>query len=675
MQQDDLIAEAKEFFEFHKKEIGKSSREGKKSIMISFQDLASHSPQLTEILLHRPEETLQLLDVALDETNFITNGRVRLLDLPTDLSIKIRELRAKHLGQFIVIEGIIRQASDVRPQVVNAKFECPNCGTILSVLQVDKHFCEPKRCSCGRKGNFTLIAKEMVDAQRIVVEESPESLEGGEQPRRINVFLKEDLVEPKMERRTTPGAKVRVIGVLKEVPIPLKTGAISTRFDLAIEANNVFPLEETFEELDISEEDEKKFRELASDPDLYSKIRRSIAPSIYGYEKIREALALQLLGGIRKEKSDGTFARGDIHVLLVGDPGVAKSVMLKFISTIAPKGRYISGRQATGAGLTAVVIRDEFLRGWSIEAGAMVLAHKGIACIDELEDMTPEDRSAMHEALEQQTVSVSKANVQSTLKAETSVLAAANPKLGRFDILSPIPQQINIDPALLNRFDLIFIIQDRPERVKDEAIATHILSEHKKIPDKPPIEPGLLRKYIAYAKQNFSPELSEEAAEEINKFYVDLRNSSTSIVVEGGRIKPIPITPRQLEALIRVSEAYAKARLSKKVTRDDTRRAIELIKYYLGKAGYDYSTGQPDIDMIATGLPTSQRSAVILVRETIKKLESRFGNLIPIEELVKEISEKTGGKIDLDFVEDAIEKLTRSGDIFEPKKGFIQRIY
>lgn len=675
MQQDDLIVEAKEFFDSYRKEIGKSVREGKNSVELPFQDLAAHSHQLTEMLLNRPEETLQLLEVALEETNLIKNARVRLLDLPHDQNIKIRELRAKHINQLIVIEGIIRQASDVRPQVVNAKFECPSCGTTLSVLQVDKHFREPKRCSCGRKGTFNLLSKEMVDAQRIVVEESPESLEGAEQPRRINVFLKEDLVEPKMEKRTTPGARVRAVGVLKEVPIPLKTGAISTRFELAIEANNVFPLEETFEELAINEEEEKQIRELASDPDLYAKLSGSIAPSIYGYEKIREALALQLLGGVRKEKSDGTFARGDMHVLLVGDPGVAKSVMLKFISAIAPKGRYISGRQATGAGLTAVVVRDEFLRGWSIEAGAMVLAHKGIACIDELEDMRPEDRSSMHEALEQQTISVSKANVQSTLKAETSVLAAANPKLGRFDILTPIPQQINVDPALLNRFDLIFIIQDKPEREKDDAIATHILSEHKRTAIPSPIEPGLLKKYIAYAKQNISPELTDKAAEEINKFYVNLRNSSTSIVVGETKREPIPITPRQLEALIRVSEAYAKARLSKKVTRDDARRAIEMIKYFLGKVGYDHEAQQLDIDRIATGIPTSQRGSIILVRETIKKLELRLGKLIPIEELAREIGEKTGGKIDIDFVEDAIDMLIRSGDIFKPKKGFIQRIY
>ena len=402
MVSEELITEAKEFFEYYKPEIGKFAKEGKKAVQISFQDIASHSHELAESLLHQPEELLQVLELALEETGLMTNTRVRLTDLPQTQIIRIRDVRAKHLGQMIAIEGLIRQASDVRPQVVNAKFECPNCGSVISVLQIDKRFTEPSRCSCGRKGGFKLITKEMVDAQRIVVEESPDSLKGSEQSRRLSVFLKEDLVEPVMEEKTTPGARVKVIGVLKEVPIPLKTGAISTRFDLAIEANNVIPLGETYEDLVITEEDERQIKELAADPQLFIRLRESIAPSVFGYDEVKEALALQLFSGIKRKKSDGTFARGNMHILLVGDPGVAKSVMLKFISIIAPKGRYISGRSVTGAGLTATVVKDEFLRGWSLEAGAMVLAHKGLCAIDELEDMSEEDRSAMHEAMEQQ---------------------------------------------------------------------------------------------------------------------------------------------------------------------------------------------------------------------------------------------------------------------------------
>ncbi len=670
MKTEDLINEAKEFFEYYKKEIGKSAKEGDKIIQVSFQDLSASSHKLSEFLLEKPEETLQLLEIALEEIGLISNPRVRFFDLPPSQHVEIRDLRAKHINQFISVSGIIKQASDVRPKVVNAKFECPSCGSNMSILQTDNNFREPKRCTCGRKGNFRLVNKEMVDAQRIVIEESPEDLLGGEQPRRLNIFLKEDLVDPKMEKRTTPGAKVTIIGVLKEVPVPLKTGAISTKFDLAVESNNVIPMEETFEELNIGEEDEKKIKELASDPQLYEKLVGSIAPSIYGHEKVKESLVLQLFGGVKKIKSDGSAARGDMHILLVGDPGVAKSVMLKFIAGISPKGRYVGGRSTTGAGLTATIVRDEFLRGWSLEAGTMVLSHKGIACIDELEDMREEDRSCMHEALEQQTVSISKANVQATLKTETSVLAAANPKFGRFDPIEPIYKQLDIDTALLTRFDMIFILKDKPERVKDDAIATHVLLGHRKMEIEQPIDSKFFKKYVAYAKQHIKPEITEKAADEIRNFYVNLRNSSSSLVADDTSVKPIPITARQLEALIRMAEANAKARLSKKVTREDALKAIDLLKYCLMQVGFDYSTNQLDIDRISSNMPSSQRSKIILVREAIKKLEQRLGKMISIEELIRDV----GDKVDIGTIEETLDSLNRTGDIFRPRKGFIQRV-
>src|SRR3989344_4901053 len=467
---EELSQEAKKFFEAYKKKIvGESLRDKEAVVYLDFLDLQEFSPMLSDSVLETPIETIALLEDALAQLGIQKNPRIRFSQLPDSETVRlqIRNIRAKHLDQMIWIEGIVRQASDVRPQVVNARFECPTCGAILSVLQIDKKFHEPSRCSCGRKGQFKILSKEMVDAQRLVIEESPDSMEGGEQPKRLSIFLQEDLVEPRLEERTTPGSRVRIFGILKEIPIPLHTGAISTRFDLAIEANNVIPLEETFSDLKISDEEEKQIKELAANPQVYKKLSKSISPSVYGIDDVKEALMLQLFSGIKKKKSDGGFTRGNIHILLVGDPGVAKSVTLKFISRIAPKGRYVSGKATTGAGLTAAVVKDEFLRGWSLEAGAMVLANKGTVCIDEIEKMEENDRSTMHEAMEQQTISISKANIHATLRAETSVLAAGNPKLGRFDPLTPIPQQIDISPALLSRFDVIFVIRDIPNKRQD----------------------------------------------------------------------------------------------------------------------------------------------------------------------------------------------------------------
>ena len=664
---EEMITEAKGFFETYKKEIGQSVRADKKIIHINFKDIVEYSHLLAEELLAKPEEVFQILETALDDIGIIKKARVRLLNVPETQELKIGHIRAKHLNRLISITGIIRQASEVRPQVVNAKFECPSCGTIISVLQVEKKFREPTRCSCGRKGQFTLKSKEMVDAQRLVIEESPESLSGGEQPRRMTIFLQEDLVEPRMEEKTTPGSRVNVIGVLKEIPIPLQTGSISTRFDLAIEANNLIPLEETYEDVRISEEDERQIHEIAADPHVFDNLAGSIAPSIWGYDEIKKSLVLQMFSGVRKINSDGSVKRGDIHIFLIGDPGVAKSITLKFISEMAPKGRYIVGKAASGAGITATVVRDEFLKGWSLEAGAMVLANRGIVCIDEIEKMDPSDRSAMHEALEQQTVTISKANVQATLHAQTSVLAAGNPKLGRFEPFAPIAQQIDLPPTLINRFDIIFTLRDIPDKSKDESIAQHVLLRHQKQEMRIPIEKEIFRKYIAYAKQKFQPILTDEAVKVIKQFYVKLRNQPIS---SDALVRPIPISARQLEAVVRLAEAHAKLRLSKEVKKEDAQVAIDLIKYYLMQVGYDEETKTFDIDKIAVGVSASQRSKVILLRETITKLEERLGKFIPVEELEKELENKMS-KEDLD---DSLQKLKASGDVFTPRRGFIQRI-
>src|SRR3989339_552173 len=298
---EELIIEAKSFFDFHKKDLGDSLRQGNNFIYLDFLELTEFSNNLSDEILANPEETLRIVELAIEESGLVKDVRVRLFNLSKIQEIKVRNIRSKNLNEMVVIEGIIRQASDVRPQVVNAKFECPSCGAIIGVLQIEKKFRDPSRCSCGRKGGFKLISKEMVDTQRLVIEESPESLSGGEQPKRINVFVKEDLVEPKMEEKTTPGSKVKAIGVLKEVAVPLPTGGLSTRFELAIEANNLIPLEETFEDVEMSEEDENQIIELSQSPNVFDKLAASIVPSVWGYEEIKKSLILQLFGGVKKE--------------------------------------------------------------------------------------------------------------------------------------------------------------------------------------------------------------------------------------------------------------------------------------------------------------------------------------------------------------------------------------
>tara|TARA_Y100000310_G_C20704257_1_gene833398 strand:+ start:6 stop:1460 length:1455 start_codon:yes stop_codon:yes gene_type:complete len=484
----------------------------------------------------------------------------------------------------------------------------------------------------------------------------------------MTIFLKEDLVDPTMETRTTPGSRVKIIGILKEIAITTSSGTMLTRFDLAIEANNIIPLEESFENIEISEEDERVIRELAADPNLMENIIRSIAPSIWGNEEVKKALALQLFSGVQKKRSDGTWMRGDIHILLVGDPGVAKSVLLSFISGVAPKGRYLSGKSSTGAGLTATVVRDEFLRGWSLEAGAIVLANKGIVCIDEFDKMDEEDRGTMHEAMEQQTVTISKATVQATLRAQTSVLAASNPKFGRFDPTQSIPKQISLLPSLLSRFDAIFVMRDIPSKERDKSIASHVLLEHKQEVKNEGIDKDLLRKYISYSKQKFNPKLTQKAIEEIKDFYVNLRNQPQFGFGEIQN-RPIPLGARQLEALVRLAEASARMRLSNEVIKQDAKVAIDLFRGFLMQVGYDEETKTIDIDRIS-GASASQRNKISTVLEKIEELENKLGKLIPLEEVEKALK----GEMKQEDIDESLGKLLKSGDLFRPKRGHIQRM-
>jgi replicative DNA helicase Mcm len=354
---------------------------------------------------------------------------------------------------------------------------------------------------------------------------------------------------------------------------------------------------------------------------------------------------------------------------LIGDPGSGKSMLLKRINIVAPKSRYVSGKGASGAGLTAAVVKDEFLQGWSLEAGALVLANKGMCMIDEMDKMSKEDTSAMHEALEQQTVSISKANIQATLVCETTVLAAANPKHGRFDPSGIIAEQIEMSPTLLSRFDLIFPIKDIPDEIKDEKFATFVLElHHSSTGIVPEIETKQLRKYLIYAKK-LIPKLTPQAIEELKGYYVKMRSAGAE--VEAG-MKSVAITPRQLEALVRLAEAYAKLHLSDKVTKRDAKKSIELMDYCLRQIGLDPKTGKIDIDKIYVGITASQRGKMHVITEIIDDLiKTSQGKSIEVSEIEKIAASKNISEKD---VTETLESLKKSGEIFEPKRGFISKI-
>jgi replicative DNA helicase Mcm len=655
----------------YSKDLGRVITQGDKSLIIDFQKLDQYSPEIAELLEENPKQMIDFFEDTLMQYEESVKKKlfVRFFNLPVNDFIKIRDIRSKHLGKLMFTDGIVRQASAVRPMCTLIIFKCLSCEQKVSVLQGVTTIKNPEKCpNCGGK-RFESEKHKLVDTQRLVLEESAESLEGG-QPMRLNVFLRNDLVDPGMVKRTTPGSKVRVTGVIHEFAKSLShSKSKSVMYDILLESNYTESIEKEYEDIEVTEEDIRQIELLASDPEVYDKLVRSISPTIRGKNKIKEAMVLQMFGGVRKQKKDGTFGRGDIHILLVGDPGTGKSQLVKSMAAIAPKARFVSGKGATGAGLTATVVKDEILKGWALEAGALVLANRGVLCIDEIDKMRAEDRSAMHEAMEQQTISISKANVQATLNCQTSILSAANPKFGRFDQYKPIAEQIDMPITLLSRFDLIFPIRDLPDKDEDSKLAEHILLGHQDVGRYEPLIPrDIVRKYVSYARQNIQPKLTDSAIKQMKEFFVKLRNKD---VIGETDVKPVPLTPRQLEAMVRLSEASARIRLSKKVTKQDAKRAIGLMRLYLTRLGMDPDTQEIDIDRVISGTSTSQRSKIYEMMDLLKELEKSFGKDIPLNEVITEAKNRG---IEEYKAEEIIVKLKKNGEVFEPRHGVIRRM-
>ena len=657
----------------------------RRSLHVDYWDIDRVDHEIAEILLSEPqkmifnaEQALNSIDVAIDKQMKL---HLRVYNLPDANRIGIRKLRSEHLGKLVAIEGLVKKVTEVRPKLKRAVFICQRCGSESSVEQDEEMLKEPLQCeNCGRSSFFKLSTSlsSFIDFQKIEVQESPEGLRGGAQPERITIYLEDDLVGD-----VAPGDRLIINGIL--VAHQRRRGSHKlTSFDKTLYAISIEKQEQAFEEVEITEEDEQKILEISKLPDIYDRIRDSIAPTIYGMEVEKDALVLQLFGGVPKLMPDGTRIRGDIHMLFVGDPGTAKSQILSYISKLAPRSIYASGKATSAAGLTAAAVRDEFGEGhWTLEAGALVLADMGIACIDEIDKMSEQDRSALHQAMEQQEISVAKAGINATLKSRCAILAAANPKLGRFDEFIPIHEQINMPPALLSRFDLIFSLIDRPDRERDTDLALHILYTHRagevkehrlrarepkyseeeerRLLEKitPAFDPEFLRKYIAYAKRNVFPVLEEDAIQRIKDYYVSLRSSSED---------SIPFTPRQLEAFVRLAEASARVRLSDRVTLEDAERAISIIEKYLRRVGVDKETGKFDIDIIATGISRSQHDRMLTLMEIVRDLcrESQEG-MANKEEI---LAEATSRGLERSRAEKDLERLKRTGQIYEPRHGY-----
>jgi replicative DNA helicase Mcm len=662
-----------EFFkrEKYRQRISQLAISGKGSLTIDFEELYGFDKELSELLLSKPEEYLQHAgkgayeQLRIEDAEYAEKIEKIIIRVVKLLGKEVlRKLGSRQMSKLVMIEGIVVRATPVRPMVLQAAFKCKRCGTINHVEQTGQFLKAPTICQapdCGRDGPFEFSQEEstFIDSQDLRLQEKPEDLPPGQLPRTLAVkLIGDEIVDV-----ARPGDHVAVVGIVRAfAPSLMGMGKLRT-FILQLDANSIEVLGKEPETSPPTPEEEAKMIELSKDPLVHQKIISSIAPSIFGLAHIKEAIMYLLFGGVSKSLPD-VNVRGEMNALLIGDPGTAKSQLLQYVSRIAPRGLYTSGRGTTAAGLTAAVVREKG-GSMSLEAGALVLADKGIACIDEMDKMRPEDRVAIHEAMEQHTVSVAKGGIVATLNARTAVLAAANPSLGRYEPNRTVAENISLPVTILSRFDLIFVLRDVPNKESDAKMSRHILEIHRRgiSPVESQVDVELLRKYVSYAK-TVKPELSMDALNKLSDFYLAMRSASES---EGS---PVAITARQLESLVRIAEARARVALRKEVTAEDADAAIAIMKRSLEEVGIDLSSYKMDIDLIMTGRPKSIRDRLSIVLSTLMDMEKITG-IVEKDAFVSELESKH--KIPKGEVERMISQLLREGTIYEPREGCLKK--
>jgi replicative DNA helicase Mcm len=645
---------------------------GSTSVVIDYIDFDTFAPDLAKEITHRPDDMLEAFNSAvltiLNEIHpdyaeeIIDRIKVRIGNYSVQRTL--RDINAEVIDKLIGVWGMVVRSSEVKPLAKKIGYQCVNCHTINEAQLKGLLLKKPTKCvNCAEK-ELEMDPENSIftDFQLVRLQELPEDLPAGQLPHYVEVTVLGDLVD-----QCRPGDRIMLTGIVRIEQEQIAPQIRTSLFRLRMEGNNIEYLgggtgnkdSRTIERLTIRSEDERQIITVSSKPDAYDKLIASFAPHVYGHEVIKESILLLIVGSLTKKLADGSTRRGDMNVFLVGDPGTAKSEMLKFAAKIAPRGLYTSGRGSTAAGLTAAVIRDK--SGiMMLEAGAVVLGDQGLVCIDEFDKMRPEDRSALHEVMEQQTCSVAKGGIVATLNARTSILSAANPMYGKYDPFKNITENVNLPIPLLTRFDLIFVVRDTPEREKDSRVASHILEIHRDTnrAAQPAIDTELLSKYLAYAKQ-IEPSLSNEAMDIIKDYYMKMRN----VEAEG----MITVTPRQLEGLVRLATARARLLLKDRVEADDAERAIYLVQRMLETAGMDVNTGKVDLGVLH-GKPHSEVSKLKLFIEIFNALAGDDKNDVSERNFIDELVNT--GKFTEDEAKTYLRKAMQNGQIFERKAGF-----
>ncbi len=661
------------------------------SLEVSYQIIEGFDHDFAQSILSQPElhydaSNRALRELLADVGHGAIHPWVRIVHLPSDQVRTVSQLRSDDIGAMLAIDAVITKISGVRPRMYSATFKCVACEHLITINQPnEQELIHPMECTqidggCGlnsRQTRFELLHDRsvLINSQFIELQELPEQVRGGAQPERLRCIVEHDLTGV-----GNPGDRVKGNGVLF-IRSQRKHGKDTPVFDIFLRIQSLERQNLALEEIVVSDEEEAQIRELASSPDIYDRLSNSIAPSIFGMGKIKETLMLQLFGGVARLNPDGTRNRGDIHILLMGDPGVAKSQLLAYMGAISPRGRFTSGMSASAAGLTAAAVQDSTADGrWTLEAGALVLADQGLAAIDEFDKMNQSDRSSMHEAMEQQRISISKAGINASLRTRCAVLAAANPKAGRFQPVSEVPftGQINLDPPLISRFDVIWLLTDEPSEEKDAKIAGHIvknrfsgtselLVNEGSAPDPTKqssvvttpshieghLHRDFMRKYIAFSKRSIHPNLDEEARRLIIDYYVGERKKV------GDFQDTVAITARSLEALARLTEASARIRLAETATLQDAERAVRLTKMWR----YDLMGENFDETAVQSNKKGTARHAERTILDIIARFQQNGGG---VAQLLDVINEAERENIPRSKAEEVIEKLNQTGRLMRP---------
>ncbi|XP_063283069.1 DNA replication licensing factor MCM5 [Pelobates fuscus] len=576
-------------------------------IEVELEDLASFDEELSEYLHKQPTEHLHLLEEAAQEVaDEVTRPRPPGEETVQEIQVmlrsdanpaNIRSLKSEQMSHLVKIPGIIISATAVRAKATKISIQCRSCRSMISNISVRpglEGYAMPRKCNSEQAGRpkcpldpYFIIPDrcKCVDFQTLKLQESPDAVPHGEMPRHMQLYCDRYLCD-----KVVPGNRVTIVGIYSI----RKSGKTSTkgrdRVGVGIRSSyiRVVGIQVDTEGTGrsavgaVTPQEEEEFRRLASKPRIYETVAKSIAPSIYGSSDIKKAIACLLIGGSRKRLPDGLTRRGDINLLMLGDPGTAKSQLLKFVERCSPIGVYTSGKGSSAAGLTASVMRDPVTRNFIMEGGAMVLADGGVVCIDEFDKMREDDRVAIHEAMEQQTISIAKAGITTTLNSRCSVLAAANSVFGRWDDTKG-EENIDFMPTILSRFDMIFIVKDEHNEQRDMTLAKHVMNVHLSARTQMnavegEIELSTLKKFIAYCRMKCGPRLSAESAEKLKNRYVLMRNGAREHERESEKRSSIPITVRQLEAVVRIAESLSKMKLQPFATETDVDEALRLFQ-------------------------------------------------------------------------------------------------